>query len=114
MKDGLFSDALVTWKWKARHRSWQGEAEIWMCSTAEVLLDPLMTLKKRSGTEEKSESKQFELPEFADPLGLFLPLLHIFNYTVTTLGVRSTYGFLVVLQANYLIKCSFSVCNLLH
>ncbi|VDO68670.1 unnamed protein product [Onchocerca flexuosa] len=69
MKDGLFNDSLVIWKWKARHRSWQREAETWACSRAVVLIDPLVPLKKRNDTAKKSEVKQSEIPEFADPLG---------------------------------------------
>ncbi|EFO22951.1 hypothetical protein LOAG_05534 [Loa loa] len=69
MKDGLFSDSLVTWKWKARHRSWQREAQAWACSRAVVLIDPLVTVKKRTDKEKTPEVKQSELPEFADPLG---------------------------------------------
>uniref|UniRef100_A0A0R3S1X5 Uncharacterized protein n=1 Tax=Elaeophora elaphi TaxID=1147741 RepID=A0A0R3S1X5_9BILA len=69
MKDGLFDDSLVIWKWKACHRSWQREAEAWTCSRAVVLIDPLITLKKRSGTAKKPEVRQSELSEFADPLG---------------------------------------------
>ncbi|CAG9532804.1 unnamed protein product [Cercopithifilaria johnstoni] len=68
MKDGLFNDSLVIWKWKACHRSWQREAEAWACSRAVVLIDPLITLKKRNDTA-KSEIRNTELPEFADPLG---------------------------------------------
>ncbi|KAL3997677.1 hypothetical protein ACH3XW_11890 [Acanthocheilonema viteae] len=69
MKNGLFNDSLVTWKWKACHRSWQREAESWSCSRAVVLIDPLITVKKKSGTAKKLEVRQSELQEFADPLG---------------------------------------------
>ncbi|VDM07640.1 unnamed protein product [Wuchereria bancrofti] len=68
MNDELFNDSLVIWKWKARYRSWEREAEAWMCSRAAVLIDPLITLKKRSGTA-KTEVTQSELPKFPDPLG---------------------------------------------
>lgn len=71
MKDGLFNDSLVTWKWKACHRSWQREAEAWACSRAVVLIDPLITVRKRSDAAKKTEIKQSELPKFVDPLGLF-------------------------------------------
>lgn len=73
MKNGLFNDSLVTWKWRACHRSWQREDEAWACSRAIVLIDPLMTLKKRSDTAKpETEAGQSEFPEFADPLGLFV------------------------------------------
>ncbi|VDK77399.1 unnamed protein product [Litomosoides sigmodontis] len=70
MKDGIFNDSLVIWKWRARRRSWQREAEAWACSRAIVVIDPLITLKKKSDTAKISEDGQSELPEFADPLGV--------------------------------------------
>lgn len=79
MKDGIFDDSLVIWKWRARRRSWQREAEAWSCSRAIVVIDPLITLKKKSDTAKISEVRQPELPEFADPLGLFILKFKIFK-----------------------------------
>ncbi|VDN40268.1 unnamed protein product [Gongylonema pulchrum] len=68
MKDGLFSDSLVTWKWV---RSARPETEIWACSSAEVLVDPLTTYKGRKPAKiSRNEHEQPSvIPEFADPLG---------------------------------------------
>lgn len=76
ISDILFSDSLVTWKWKPRRYGLLKGHDLWESSTASVLIDPLSShIRKKAIVIVPSETVPDDKQIFNDPLGKIIQIV---------------------------------------